>query len=318
MGMSYIVMDLEWNQSSTGKEDTIDTLPFEIIEIGAVKLNNDLQMISEFSKLIRPQVYRTMHHITGKLIHLQMQQLESGEPFDVVYDEFRNWFGDEPMFCTWGPIDLTELQRNIRFYNMPALSSGPFPYLDVQKLFSIAFEDSKSRRSLESAVDFLEIEKDIPFHRAFSDAYYTAKVLEKLPREVFARFSYDTFHLPVDKDHEIHTVFDSYSKYISRGFVDKHKAISDHEVMSTRCYICGKTTKKKVKWFTTNNKHYYSVSTCDEHGLMKAKVRLRKSEDGQIYVVKTEKLIDAKQADAIRLKKLHLKNAPQLSKPEHQ
>ena len=33
--MEYIVLDLEWNQSNTGKEDAVEKLPFEIIEIGA-------------------------------------------------------------------------------------------------------------------------------------------------------------------------------------------------------------------------------------------------------------------------------------------
>ena len=31
--MEYIVLDLEWNQSNTGKEDAVEKLPFEIIEI---------------------------------------------------------------------------------------------------------------------------------------------------------------------------------------------------------------------------------------------------------------------------------------------
>lgn len=301
--MNYIVMDLEWNQSSTGKEDVVESLPFEIVEIGAVKLNEDRKMISEFSKIVKPQVYKTMHHITGKLIHLQMQQLESGDPFTEVYTSFSEWFGNEPLFCTWGPLDLIELQRNIRYYNLPALSSGPFAFLDVQKLFSIAFEDAKSRRSLEYAIDYLEISKDIPFHRAFSDAYYTALILERLPENILSRYSFDVFHLPVSKDNEVHVIFDDYSKYISRGFEDKHHALADKEVMSTTCYLCGKPTRKKVKWFTTNNKHYYSVSQCDTHGLMKAKVRLRKAENDLTYVVKTEKFIDPKQAEQLRRKK---------------
>ena len=37
--MNYIVFDLEWNQSPGGKRWSNSRLPFEIIEIGAVKLN---------------------------------------------------------------------------------------------------------------------------------------------------------------------------------------------------------------------------------------------------------------------------------------
>lgn len=40
----YIVFDLEWNQSSRGKEEVADQLPFEIFEIGAVKLNDKFEM----------------------------------------------------------------------------------------------------------------------------------------------------------------------------------------------------------------------------------------------------------------------------------
>ena len=79
--MNYIILDLEWNQSSDGKEEESKVLPFEIVEIGAIKLNSARQMIDEFSELVKPQVYHEMHHITRKLIHLQMEQLEHGRPF---------------------------------------------------------------------------------------------------------------------------------------------------------------------------------------------------------------------------------------------
>lgn len=301
--MNYIVLDLEWNQSSTF-EGSVPGMPFEIVEIGAVKLSSDRKMISEFSRLVKPQVYTTMHQITGRLIHLQMQQLESGDPFTTVYKDFREWCGDEPFFCTWGPLDLTELQRNMRYFELPPMASGPIAFLDVQKLFSIAY-DIRERRNLEYAIDHLNIEKDIPFHRAFSDAYYTARILEQLPREVLSRCSYDVFHLPRDKEHEIHTVFDDYFKYISREFSEREHALSDKEVMSTRCYLCGRPTKRYVKWFTTNSRFYQCVTECEQHGLMKSKVRLRKTEDGGTYVVKTQKFIDRKTADSLKHKREH-------------
>ena len=36
--MNYIVVDFEWNQTSYGKGSENRKIPFEIIEIGAVKL----------------------------------------------------------------------------------------------------------------------------------------------------------------------------------------------------------------------------------------------------------------------------------------
>ena len=46
--MNYVVIDLEWNQSNTGEEPEIKEIPFEIIDIGAIKLNNEKKMIDEF------------------------------------------------------------------------------------------------------------------------------------------------------------------------------------------------------------------------------------------------------------------------------
>lgn len=298
--MNYIVMDLEWNQSSDGSEEVCKVLPFEIIEIGAIKLNSERKMVGEFSELIRPQVYHEMHHITGKLIHLEMDELEKGQPFVDIEEKFRQWCGEDYLFCTWGPLDLVELQRNIRYYGLEPLGDGPIAYLDVQKLFSIAYEDRKSRRTLEYAIDFLHIEKDIPFHRAFSDAYYTAKVLARMEESVLANVSFDVFHLPRTREEEIHIVFDTYAKYISRSFADKTEAMQDKTVIATKCYLCHRNLRKKIRWFSPNGKHYYSVSCCDKHGLMKAKIRIRKTEDDRVYVVKTEKFITPEEVQDIR------------------
>lgn len=305
-GMNYIVLDLEWNQSNTGLESQIKELPFEIIEIGSVKLNKEMNFIGEFSQLIKPEVYQEMHYITKKLIHIQMAELQAGRPFPVVMREFLDWCGDDCIFCTWGPLDLVELQRNMRYYGMSPLSDKPFRFYDVQKLFSLAYEDGKTRRNLEYAIDFLKVKKDIPFHRAFSDAYYTGKVLEKIyfrdctnESSILHNFSYDVFNIPRRKSDEIHMIFDDYEKYISREFKDKSDILLDKKVMSTKCYLCRKNNRKIIKWFTPNGKHYYCISCCDRHGYMKSKIRVRKSEDDKLYVVKTMKCITEKDVDDI-------------------
>lgn len=306
--MLYIVLDLEWNQSNhSGGETTEKELNFEIIEIGAIKLNAERTMVSEFNQLIKPQVYRELHYVTSRLIHLQMQELERGKAFPQVMQEFLSWCEEDYIFCTWGPLDMTELQKNMKYYGMKPLSDGPIKFLDVQKLFSLDCEDGKSRRALEYAVDFLKIPKDIPFHRAFSDAYYTAKVLSLLSEKVLKNYSYDIFVPPKQKTDEVHIVFDNYAKYISRQFRDKMQALEDKEVSSIKCYLCHKNIRRKVKWFTPNGKNYYCVGYCDKHGYIKGKIRMRKSADEQIYVVKTNKMISAQEADEIKSRQEHAK-----------
>ena len=253
-------------------------------------------------------MYHELHYITKKLIHLQMEDLENEQCFVDIMKEFLEWCGEDYIFCTWGPLDLLELQRNMKHYGMPVLAEGPFPFLDIQKLFSIAFEDKKSRRTLEYAVDYLKIEKDIPFHRAFSDAYYTAKVFGEMKDEkVEKNVSFDVYSLPKDRKSEIKVTFDNYAKYISREFEDKQAAMANREVISTKCYFCHKNLRKKIRWFSTNGKHYLSVSYCDKHGPMKAKIRLRKSENNKVYVVKTLKFISWNDVENIKKKKENAK-----------
>ena len=291
--MNYIVFDLEWNQSNTGKEPEVKELPFEIIDIGAIRMSKDRKMIGEYNQLIKPGVYQHMHHITSKIIHLHMQDLQRGVPFTEAMKDFIDFCGEDFVFCSWGSQDVFELQRNMKFYGLELFSEGPLKFLDIQKLYSLAFEDGKSRRNLESAVDALKIEKDIPFHRAFSDAYYTAKVMCLLPENVFEYCSFDTFVTPKSKEEEIKIKFRDYSKYISREFDDKHEAMQDKEVSSTRCFVCDKNIRKKVRWFSPNGgKHFYSVGECPVHGFVKFKNRLRKTDSDRVYVVKTSKLID--------------------------
>ena len=298
--MNYVVLDLEWNQSSQTAEEAGDSLLFEIIEIGAIKLSEERSMIGEFSKLVKPQVFHEMHRITSKLIHLQMQELEKGRPFTQVAEEFLEWCGEDVMFCTWGPLDLTELQKNMKYYQMPPLSEGPIAFFDVQKLFSIAYEDRKTRRSLEYAVDFLGIEKDIPFHRAFSDAYYTAKVFAHINEEVLRNVSFDTYHAPVSRKEEIFVVFDTYAKYISRAFENKTQLMADREVSSTKCYLCGKGLRKKMRWFSPNSKNYYCAAYCENHGYMKAKLRIRRDCNDRLYAIKTLKFINEDGFEALQ------------------
>lgn len=306
--MDYVVLDLEWNQASDSQDARSRLLTFEIIEIGAVKLNSRMEVTDTFHELICPQVYDEMHSVTERLIGIHMEELRGKRCFTEVAGDFLKWCGTDFMFGTWGPQDLTELQRNMRFFGMEPLGTGPVRFYDIQKLFSIAYEDQRSRRSLEYAVDFLNIEKDGAFHRAISDAWYTARVLQLIKDPAaLQRFSYDTFVLPKSHRDEIHVVFDNYAKYISRPFADKEELMADREVISTRCYLCHKNLRRKVRWFTPNGRHYYSLSYCDKHGWMKGKIRIKKAESDMVYAVKTTKFISDEEREQVLGRKEHVK-----------
>lgn len=299
--MNYIVLDLEWNQSGS-KYDKDCGLPFEIVEIGAVKLNKKFEIIGQFNEIIKPQIYKSIHYITSQIVHVDKEELEKGRTFPEVMQDFLKFCGKDYIFCIWGTLDLTELQRNMVYYGMDELSKGPLKYYDIQKFFSLYYEDGKIRRALEYAVDFLKLEKDIPFHRAYSDAYYTSKVfkiIDSADSSIKKYVSYDVFMTPQSKRDEIKVKFKTYFKYISREFPDKNIAIEDKAVSSTRCYLCGRNAKQEIKWFSVNGKHYYCLAFCKRHGYLKGKIRMKKADDGNFYVIKTLKQVDQNGANEI-------------------
>lgn len=300
----YIVFDLEWNQSTRGKEEAADQLPFEIFEIGAVKLNDKFEMTDQFCRLIRPQVYTKMHWMIQEVTHVEMEELqENGMDFVDAAREFFVWCGPEAVFCTWGSMDLTELQRNMDFYQMENPFPKPLLFFDVQKLYGLASGDGK-RISLDAAVEESEITKERPFHRAMDDAWYTAQVMRKLDWEKWNSFcSVDYHRLPEDRDEEIRMTFPGYFKYVSRVFSSKEDAMKDKTVTAMNCYACGRALRKKIRWFTANQKTYFALALCPEHGYLKGKIRMKKadkkSEEEQVFVIKTLKLTDETGAELI-------------------
>ena len=63
---------------------------------------------------------------------MDKEELEKGRPFPEVMQEFLEWCGRDYVFCIWGTLDLTELQRNMVYYGMDELSKGPLMYFDIQ------------------------------------------------------------------------------------------------------------------------------------------------------------------------------------------
>lgn len=290
--INYIVLDLEWNQSPRGKEGSVAYLPFEIIEIGAVKLNEQRQMTGEFHRLVKPCVYRQMHYMISEVTHMDMTELRrDGAEFATAVTEFLEWCGDDAVFCTWGPQDMTELQRNMTFYDVEIPWGVPLLYYDVQKLFSLLYGDGKQKPSLDSAVELLGLEEDRPFHRALDDAYYAGRVLGDMDFEaVKAYVSMDYYRLPKDRAEEVYLTFPNYTKYVSRPFETKEDAVKDRFVTELKCCVCNRALRKKIRWFSVNQRVYLAMGICPEHGFVKGKIRLKKMEDGQVFAVRTVKL----------------------------
>ncbi|MGL5434712.1 MAG: exonuclease domain-containing protein [Lachnospiraceae bacterium] len=301
---TYIVFDLEWNQSPNGKERSDDNCPFEIMEIGAIKLDGQWNVVDEFHRLIRPQIYPKLHYMISEVTHMDMEELNArGVDFITAMEAFTAWCGTDAIYCTWGSQDLTELQRNLVYYGMENPFPKPLCFYDVQKLFGLLDEEGR-RLSLDGAVAELQLPQNRPFHRALDDAYYTGFVLKSLDKDQIQPYlSVDYFRLPESKEEHIRMVFPSYSKEVSRVFPTKEDALADKGILEMKCYVCNRALRKKIRWFAANQRMWYGLAICPEHGYLKGKIRIKKVDDTHIFAVKTLKLTDEDGAQGIRDRK---------------
>lgn len=304
--MNYIVLDLEWNQCPAGKDREVAHLPFEIIEIGAVRLDENHVPSGRFHEIVRPQVYTSLHFRTKEIVTVRDDDLQKARSFPEVASDFFAWCGENPHFCTWGPADLTELQRNLAFHGIPSPFPFPLIYYDIQKIFSIIYEDRRTRRSLEYAVDYLKLPKEVSFHSALSDAWYTSLVMQRIgDRDILNNSSVDYYRTPDNRRQEIRLRYSTYTKLVSKPFESRNQAMKDRVITSTICYECGRPAPKKMRWFPLGSRNYCCLACCPEHGYLKGKIRLRKREDGKTYAIKTLRLVsDGEAAQIIEKKEL--------------
>ncbi|MBQ6035724.1 MAG: exonuclease domain-containing protein [Lachnospiraceae bacterium] len=278
--MDYIVLDLEWNQAAY-KIDEEAEIPFEIIEIGAVKLNSSCEIVDEFQELIRPQVYPFLVRRTRELTGWKDKDLdERGIYFEDACEKFLNWCGKNYIFCVWGSSDLVQLERNMAYFDIKIPWKYPFKYLDVQKLYALQENEGKTRRALEYVIEQYQLPMDRPFHHAVDDAYYTAQVFQRIDHEAYdSYFSVDYYRIPKNRFEEATFRFETYSKYVSRSFPLKEEVIKDRRVREMTCFYCRRRLKKVIPWFTDGGRSYLALGECKEHGLMRGRVRIKSTEN---------------------------------------
>lgn len=183
--MNYIVLDTEFNQPQPKlfnpnikfKPNPIS--PFEIIEIGAVKLNDRLEIVDTFQSFIKPVIYKRLSPIVSRKTKITKRDLKKGESFEKVIKDFRKWMGTEYILCTWSNNDIREMKKNCIYHKIDYdwLDS----YYDIQLQCTHILNLPKHNAiGLKNALCAFDVEQNAGMHRALEDAIYTAKVFMKV------------------------------------------------------------------------------------------------------------------------------------------
>lgn len=179
--MNYIVLDLEFNQpfqfKSGSRTELNPECPFEIIQIGAIKLDGDFKELGSFDFMIKPQIYTRLHPFVEKITGITIEQLSGCQNFQQAFEAFVDFIGDEEsVLCSWGVDDIKSLFKNILYYNLN-VNMLTDQYINVQS-FATSFLNYEQGKTigLKNAVNLLELPEETEFHNALNDADYTAKI----------------------------------------------------------------------------------------------------------------------------------------------
>lgn len=288
--MNYVVVDLEWNQAMSSKSSVFNKLPIhlsgEIIEIGAVKLKEDMTPGEEFTIDVKPVYFRRMHYKVKKITGFDKERLAQGIAFADALEQFRQWCGEDVTFITWGNDDQRIMEQNIIIHDLDwDWIAG---WINLQLIYNLQTGGDKNQKSLASAMEHFEIEQTRVAHDALGDAYNTALVASRLDMAEGLRLYPDAARIlatrmpnykppadPTGPDALSHDCFD--------GFESKAAAFADSRLTQLACPCCGAETKGQ-KWVNQGDQRYMNIYTCQEHGAYLVRAKFRKCKEDNTWL----------------------------------
>lgn len=281
--MHYIIMDLEWNNTYGRK---INGFINEIIDIGAVKLDDELNVIDTFSRFIKVQIGKKLRGSVKRLTNITNEDLRSGAQFTQVFAEFGRWLGPgETTMLTWGDGDIRVLIDNYRYLKgietIPFLSS----YADLQKLFQNVYKTSSSKQiGLLDAAKLVGIDSDkYANHRGLDDSMLSAEIFTKcFDEEQLAKIT-----RVCDKTFYERLAFKAFA------ITNIDNPLVDRSVLNYSCKICNSQTKQLTEWKSVNQyfRAEFYCSKCDQK--LRVGVRFKKYFD-RLDIRKISSIIENK------------------------
>ena len=261
--MYYITLDLEWNQAYAQKALAVQRqlssrLRGEVIQIGAVKLDKNMNICGSYQIIVKPKYFKKLHKHVSELTGITQDVMDNGTPLPEAAERFREWCGRDFAFLTWGPDDIPMLKENFNIHKIK--SDWLDSTYDLQLIFNRQTEDSKKQRSLEFAMEHFEIPQNLPAHDALNDAYFTALVAQRLNVQEGIR----TYRL-TDGDSLLSTVIGD-ADAGDDGYVTIGELLDDEVVKSPVCPICGGALTLNERPLHSKGQRYTLHYSCKKDG----------------------------------------------------
>jgi DNA polymerase III epsilon subunit-like protein len=249
--VNYIVFDLEFNHPSKLEDENQNKInksfPFEIIQIGALKLDENFNTVSTFDKLVKPSAYIDIKPYIQEITGITSEKLSNEKTFKELYKELYEFMKDDNILCVWGAADIKELFRNIEYHELDH-SLITKDYIDIQHYASKHFNYPKGTNiGLSKAVTMLDIPSTEEFHNAFNDAYYTSEVFKKIYKKDIQTKVYNLSKHRNSREDKKSTKLDAYRLFKQFEKMLNRELTKEEQSIIKIAYNMGKTNQFQIE-----------------------------------------------------------------------
>lgn len=183
--MQYIIFDLEatcWPK----EEPQHKGKPGEIIEIGAVKVNDALETVDAFQCFVKPTKIPVLSDFCTELTSITQRDVEDAPYFAEAMTLFEEWIdGDSQegtVLLSWGHYDKGQIntESEMKNYNGKILELLE-NHRSLKHDFAIV--RSVKRCGMQKALTMLNIPLDGTHHRGIDDALNITKIFKAVYNE---------------------------------------------------------------------------------------------------------------------------------------
>ena len=175
--MKHVVVDLEMNPVSREFREVRRKLNEEVIEIGAVRLDENFQQEAEFQCYVKPEYGPIKKHITS-LTGSTQAMVADKKTYAACFQDFVDWVGEEETkIYSWSMSDIKQLRSECR-YKLPDFDIGWLNarWVDLQQEFDDRLGLHNSL-ALKHALGAMDHKFEGTQHTALADAINTSAIL---------------------------------------------------------------------------------------------------------------------------------------------
>ena len=177
---NYVVIDLEMCKTYQSIMNQKTNYKQELIQIGAIALNENYEIVSTFSTFVSPEFGKIDSYIKN-LTGISEKDTKNAPCAKEALELFTSWLPKNATIIAWSKNDEKQIRNEFhrKHFKIPNLCETFGSWIDCQQMFSAKIKNNKKYK-LSEALAIANIYYDYGAHDALVDAKNTALLFAKM------------------------------------------------------------------------------------------------------------------------------------------